>query len=315
MPNLTLKQLRAAAEILRCGTLTRAAEQMHITPAALTARLKQLEDEVGLRLFDRTKAGLRPTEGGRLLLGASEEVDAVLKRCLERVESLKGLRSGKVTVGVVSTGKYFAPGAVAAFRRDFPGVEVRLTIGNRSEIVHALRDYKADLAIMGRAPEEVLTHHVVLGDHPMVITAAPSHPLARRRRIALAQLSEESFLVREPGSGSRAVFDQLAGRISSSPLRIAMEIDSNESIKQGVIAGLGIALLSAHTIEAELGYGRIVVLNVEGLPVRRQWLLVRRGNHDLGPAAQSFWDFVLRHSAQLLPQLRLKAVPEREASV
>lgn len=311
MANLTLKQLRAAAEILRCGTLTRAAEQMHVTPAALTARLKQLEDEVGLRLFDRTNAGLRPTEGGQLLMAASEEIEAVLRRCLERVESLKGLQSGKVTVGVVSTGKYFAPGAVAAFRRQYPGVEVRLTIGNRSEIVQALRDYKADLAIMGRAPEELVTRHMVLGDHPMVITSAPTHPLARRRRIALAELADESFLVREPGSGSRAVFDRLARRIGTAPLKMAMEIDSNESIKQGVIAGLGIALLSAHTIEAELGYGRIVVLNMEGLPVRRQWLLVRRGNHELGPAAQSFWEFVLGHATQLLPQLRLKTVPDR----
>lgn len=309
MTNLTLKQLRAAAEILRHGTITRAANQMHLTPAALTARLKQTEEELGLRLFDRTRSGLRATEGGRTLLAAAEEVDAVLKRCVERIEVLKGVRGGRVTVGVVSTGKYFAPGAVAAFRREFPGVEVRLTIGNRSEIVQALREYKADFAIMGRGTGELATRSEVLGDHPMVIAAAPQHRLARRRRIALSELAAEAFLVREPGSGSRAVFDRLAARISPEPLGIAMEIDSNESIKQGVIAGLGIALLSAHTIEAELGYGRLVVLNVEGLPFLRQWLLVRRADYELGPAAQSFWNFMLRNAQQLLPQLRLKAIP------
>lgn len=309
MANLTLKQLRAAAEIIRHGTITRAANQMHLTPAALTARLKQMEDELGLRLFDRTRSGLRATEGGRTLLAAAEEIDAVLKRCVERIEVLKGVRGGRVTVGVVSTGKYFAPGAVAAFRREFPGVEVRLTIGNRAEIVQALREYKADFAIMGRGTGELPIRQEVLGDHPMVIAAAAAHPLAKRRRIALTELAAESFLVREPGSGSRAVFDRLTARISPEPLGIAMEIDSNESIKQGVIAGLGIALLSAHTIEAELGYGRLVVLNVEGLPIRRQWLLVRRADYELGPAAQSFWNFMLRNARQLLPQLRLKAIP------
>lgn len=308
MPNLTLKQLRAVAVIARCGTITRAAAEMHVTPAALTARLKLLEDELGIKLFSRTSSGLQATEAGHTMLAAVEEVDAVIKRCVEQIDVLRGVRGGRVSLGVVSTGKYFAPRAVAVFGQQYPGVEIRLVVGNRDEIMHALRDYKVDLAIMGRPSSEFPTEHKVIGEHPMVIAAAPDHPLARRRRIALSELAGERFLVREIGSGSRAVFELLADRINSERVQIAMEIDSNETIKQAMIAGLGIALISAHTIEAELGAGRLVILNVQGLPIRRQWLLVRRADHDLGPGAQSFWDFMLDKGPGLLPKIQLKQV-------
>lgn len=308
MPNLTLKQLRAAATIARCGTITRAAAELHVTPAALTARLKQLEDALGLSLFDRTSSGLLPTEAGRTMLAAADEVEAVIKRYVEQVDVLKGVRGGRFAVGVVSTAKYFAPRAVAAFARQYPGIDVHLVVGNRDETLHALREYEVDLAIMGRPNTDFPTEHEVFGEHPMVIAAAPDHPLAGRRRVALSQLATERFLVRELGSGSRAVYELLADRISTERPRIAMEIDSNETIKQAVMAGLGIALISAHTIEAELRDGRLCMLRVQGLPIRRQWLLVRRADHSLGPGAQSFWSFMLREGAGLLPQLALKTV-------
>ncbi|MFC4253017.1 LysR family transcriptional regulator [Sinimarinibacterium flocculans] len=308
MANLTLKQLRAVAMIARCGTLTRAAAEMHVTPAALTARLKQIEDELGILLFSRTSGGLISTEAGRTMLGAAEAVETVLERCVEQIDVLRGVRGGRVAVGVVSTGKYFAPMAVAAFGREYPGIEIRLVVGNRKQIIEALREYRVDLAIMGRPSSEFPTEHRTLGEHPMVIAAAPEHPLASRERIALAELASERFLVREPDSGSRTVYELLADRISPDRPRIAMEIDSNETIKQAVIAGLGIALISAHTIESELKARRLVVLNVEGLPIRRHWLLVRRADHSLGPGAHSFWDFMLREGQGLLPRLSLRSV-------
>ncbi|SEQ12546.1 DNA-binding transcriptional regulator, LysR family [Solimonas aquatica] len=308
MANLTLKQLRTVAVIARCGTITRAAGEMHVTPAALTARLKQLEDELGIKLFSRTSAGLIATEAGHTMLAAVEEVDTVIKRCVEQMDVLRGVRGGRVALGVVSTGKYFAPRAVAVFGQQYPGVEIRLVIGNRDEIMRALRDYKVDLAIMGRPSSDFPTEHRIIGEHPMVIAASTDHPLAKRRRIALSDLASERFLVREIGSGSRAVFELLADRIKSERVNIAMEIESNETIKQAVIAGLGITLISAHTIEAELSAGRLVILNVQGLPIRRHWLLVRRADHELGPGARSFWEFMLDKGPGLLPHVPLKAV-------
>ncbi len=242
------------------------------------------------------------------MLVAVEEVESVLQRCVEELDAIKGVRAGRVSVAVVSTAKYFAPRLIGAFARRHPGVDVRLTVGNREATLAALRDHAVDLAIMGRPGAEFATDSRTFGEHPMVIFAAPEHPLSRRRKVPLPALAGERFLVREPGSGTRATFERLAGRIAADGgVQIGMEIDSNETIKQAVMAGLGIALISAHTIEAELEAGRLVVLNVEDLPILRHWLLVRRADHALGPGAQAFWSFVLDEGRGLLPQRRFRA--------
>ncbi len=307
MRNLTFKQFDAVAAIARRGSVARAARELHLTPAALTARLRQIESELGLLLFDRTPDGLRPTEAGRAMLATVERVDALVADCIGRLAALRGLEGGRVGVAVVSTAKYFAPRIVAAFSARHPRIEIRLFIGNRAETIARLRDYDADFAIMGRPPPGLRVVKEVLGEHPLVFIVPPTHPLIGRRDIPLHDLAEERFIVREEGSGTRAAFAALFEQEGAVQPAFGLEIGSNETIKQAVIAGLGIALISAHTIEAEVDSGRLAILDVSGMPIRRTWFVVRRADKEFGPAAQAFWDFVVAEAGAVLPRALVPA--------
>lgn len=299
--NLSLKQLHAVAAIARLGTMTRAAQELSVTPAALTARIKGLEDEIGLLLFDRTHAGLKPTDAGRELIWAIDSIGTVLETCTERLRALRGGQGGRVALGVVSTAKYFAPRIVGGFAKAHPGVEIDLVVGNRGATVEALRDYRVDLALMGRPPRDFAIAAEAFGPHPLVVIAAPDHRLAGRRGLTREELAEEPFLVREYGSGTRTVFEEFMTGLLIRRARIGIDSGSNETIKQTVMAGLGVALISGHTVASELADGRLVLLDVEGLPIRRDWFAVRRADKVLSPAGTAFWDFLLGEGAAWLP--------------
>ncbi|PIK68741.1 LysR family transcriptional regulator [Methylobacterium frigidaeris] len=303
MRNLSLKQLHAVAAIARLGTMTRAAQELNVTPAALTARIKGLEDEIGLLLFDRTHAGLKPTDAGRELLWAIDSIGTVLETCTERLRTLRGGQGGRVSLGVVSTAKYFAPRIVGGFARTHPGIEIDLVVGNRGATVESLRDYRVDLALMGRPPRDFPIAAESFGPHPLVVIAAPDHRFAKRRGLTRAELAEEPFLVREYGSGTRTVFEEFMTGLLIRRARIGIDSGSNETIKQTVMAGLGVALISGHTVAAEVADGRLVLLDVEGLPIRRDWFSVRRADKVLSPAGQAFWDFLVQEGAAWLPDL------------
>jgi DNA-binding transcriptional LysR family regulator len=303
MREITLKQLRAITAIMRSGKIINAAKELGVTPPAVTQQLKLLEQGTGLTLFDRTKDGLRPTDAGRYVLEAAARIETVLEECSENLRALRGLGGGRVTVGVVSTAKYFAPRLIAAFMNDHPKIELRLAIGNRTETIRSLKDYEIDVAFMGRPPADFAVEQSPFGDHPHVIVAPPDHRLAQRRRIAREELATEHFLVREEGSGTRALFEAFFSGMEVRRPRIRIEIGSNETIKQAVMAGLGLALISAHTIEAEIAAGRLKVLNVPGLPIVRQWYLVHRADKTLGPAAMAFWRYVERDGRLYLPRI------------
>jgi DNA-binding transcriptional LysR family regulator len=203
---------------------------------------------------------------------------------------------------VVSTAKYFAPSILAAFKRDQPNIEVTLHVGNRAEIVASLRDHMVDLALMGRPPREVAVRATMFGPHPFVLIASPDHPLAGRRHIRKEELARESFLVRETGSGTRMALDMY---LSELPGREApgVEMGSNETIKQAVMAGLGIALISAHTVALEVEQHRLALLEVEGMPIRRQWFSVSRADSNLTPVMREFEAFLLERAADFLPKV------------
>ncbi|MFH6783784.1 MULTISPECIES: LysR family transcriptional regulator [Methylobacterium] len=303
MRNLSLKQLHAVAAIARLGTMTRAAQELSVTPAALTARIKGLEDEIGLLLFDRTHAGLKPTDAGRELIWAIDSIGSVLETCTERLRTLRGGQGGRVALGVVSTAKYFAPRIVGGFATAHPGVEIDLVVGNRGATVEALRDYRIDLALMGRPPRDFAIAAESFGPHPLVVIAAPDHRFAGRRGLTREELAEEPFLVREYGSGTRTVFEEFMTGLLIRRARIGIDSGSNETIKQTVMAGLGIALISGHTVASELADGRLVLLDVEGMPIRRDWFVVRRADKVLSPAGTALWDFLLGEGAAWLPAL------------
>jgi len=288
---ISLKQFRTFATVVREGAYSRAAKVLNLTPPAITFQMQQLEESVGMPLIERTDKGLRVTDGGHEILAAAGRIDAVLSECSENLEALSGIEGGKVTVGIVSTAKYFAPRALAEFVKDHPNVDVRLMVGNREETIATMRNYDLDLAVMGRPPEDFEIDSEIIGDHPHIVIGPPGHPKMNRKDIPLMELAEETFLLREQGSGTRLLMERLFMAAGANP-RTGMEIGSNETIKQAVMAGLGVALLSAHTVAAELQEGRLIKFDVHELPVIRQWFVVKRQDKRVMPSAQALWDFL-----------------------
>jgi len=299
--DVTLKQLRGFAEVLRRGSIAAAAARLHVTAPAISTQLKTLEALVGAPLLDRSGDVLRPTEVGEEVLRTVGLIESALTRCEHRVATLREGAAGLVRLGVVSTGKYFAPGLVVRFNRANPGITLHMTVGNRDEISGALGAHAIDVAVMGRPPEslEVVAHR--LGPHPYVMIAPPDHRLANRPMVEADALLSETFLARELGSGTRTLMmrelDQLGGGRSYR----VVEMASNETIKQAVMAGLGIAMLSAHTVHTELGEGKLVALAVPGLPVMRHWFLIHLADEEPSPATTVFRDFVLSLKGAFLP--------------
>lgn len=305
MKDVTLRQLRFLTEVVRCGSLAAAAARLHLTGPAIAQQLRRLERAVGLPLLERGPGGQRATDAGRLLVETSIRIDAELAVCDEALHALRTATAGHVTLGAVSTAKYFAPHVLASFRQTCPDVEIVLRIGNRDEILARLENYDIDLAVMGRPPEQLEVVQEEFGDHPYVIIAPPEHPLAGRPGISFEEVAAETLLVRERGSGTRIHLDALFTAAGFDP-PAGMELASNETIKQATMAGLGIALISAHTIAAEVHDGRLAVLDVLGLPVRRHWLVVRMARRATSPATRALWEFFVAQARPLLP------VPGRE---
>jgi DNA-binding transcriptional LysR family regulator len=298
--DLTIRQLRALAALSANGSVTAAANKLNLTQPAVTLQLRNLQDLAGLPLLQRTNDGMLLTGAGKEVLTLHERIEAAISACATSLDMMAGRTGGRVSIGAVSTAKYFVPFAIAAFSRLHPKIDITLSIGNREEIRQALRGYDLDFAIMGRPPPEVEVDTHLIGDHPHIIVAAKGHWLARDFGLAAVDLSHETFLTREPGSGTRMLMEQLFEASELKPA-IGMEMSSNETIKQAVIAGLGIAFISAHTVASELEDGRLVALDVAGLPVVRQWFVVRRQDKVLLPPAQAMRDFLSAEGARFLP--------------
>ncbi len=264
----------------------------------------------GMALFDRTSTGMRPTDAGRVVIEAALAIEERLRVLSDEVRALSSGRKGRLRLGVVSTAKYFAPSIIAAFQREFVDVEMTLLVGNRSEIIDGLRDHMIDVALMGRPPREVTVRSVMFGSHPFVIIAPPQHRLAGVRAIRKEELAQEGFLVREPGSGTRTALDIFLSELPGRPETGGLEMGSNETIKQAVMAGLGIALISAHTFALEVEQKRLAVLDVEGMPIWRQWFSVSRAERTLTPAMKAFEDFLLARGSDFLPRVATAAVSQ-----
>lgn len=309
MKGATLRQLRVFVSVARHNSFARAAAELHLTPPAVSMQIKELEDCYELPLFERVGKAVRLTMPGEYLLVYARRVLATLKEAEAVTAALRGVRGGRLTIGMVSTAEYFLPRLLARFRAEHPAVELRLTVGtNRESLVRQLRDNEVDLAVMGRPPRELDARAEPFAAHPLAVIAAPEHPLARRRKIAPKALEAEAFIVREPGSGTRAAMEQFFRDQRIAPA-LAMEMSSNETIKQAVIANMGLAFVSLHTVALELSVGQLVVLDVPGLPLMRGWHIVNIQAKPLAPAAEAFRYFVLEQGEQLLAEQFGKSVP------
>jgi len=296
---LTIRQLRALAAVQTAGSVTSAANQLNLTQPAVTLQLRNLQALAGLPLIQRTGDGMLLTDAGREVQRLSERIEAALLDCEQSLDMIAGRSSGRVSIGAVSTAKYFVPFVIAAFSKRFPKIDVTLQIGNREDIRDALRGYDLDIAIMGQPPADVEVEMRLLGKHPHIIVAASGHRLAKRK-LAATDLADETFITREVGSGTRMLMEQFFQK-TGLKAKIGMEMDSNETIKQAVIAGLGIAFISQHTVSHELQQRRLVSLKVSGLPVMRQWHAIRRADKILLPPARAMLDFLGQEGALYLP--------------
>ncbi len=303
MRNLTLRQLRSVQAIDQHRTIAAAARHIGLTAPAVTLQVKQIEDDFGLPIFDRTSDGMRLTSAGTAVLAAANAIEKTLRSLANEIDAIKGVRSGSIRLGVVSTAKYFAPRLIAGFRKEFPDIDIKLTVGNRSEIVADLRSYRLDIALMGRAPSEFPVDSVIFGDHPLVMISAPDHPLVAARAIGRERLLQETILIREPGSGTRSSLEVFFADHPGAMEARTSEMGSNETIKQAVMAGLGIAFISAHTIEFDVEMKRLAVLDVAGMPIRRQWFAVCRRERISAPAEIAFKAFLSKRGAAHLPML------------
>ncbi len=299
--DITMKQLRALSAVVSAGTVSGAAKILHVTPPAVSLQLKQFEELTGIKLLERNSSGLKPTQAGQEILDTSRRIESLLSGCSDGLDAIKGMTKGSVRVGVISTAKYFAPRALAAFKTKHPEIEMNLQVGNRKETVAALEAFEFDFAIMGRPPKQFEVECAMIGPHPHILIAPPDHPLANKRNLRPESLVGEAFLLREEGSGTRALTEDLLER-AGLPLASGMEMGSNETIKQAAMAGLGIALISAHTVSVELEEGRLSWLDVEGFPIERSWQVIRRSQKILMPAAQALWDFMVSNGHKFLPE-------------
>ena len=297
----TLRQLQVFEAVARQLSFSRAAAELHLTQPAVSMQVKQLEGIAGLPLFERVGKKIFLTEAGAELHQHSRVIAQQLRDADEALAARKGLSQGRLVITMTSTAKYLVPPLLARFLKSHPGVAVKLSANNREVVLKQLAENEVDLAITGRLPQGMEAVAEPFARHPHVIIAAPGHPLAGKRRIALARLAKETFLIREPGSGTRGLLERLFAEHRLA-LNVSMEMASNETIKQAVQAGMGISLLSLHTIGLELETRRLAVLDVQGLPLVRDWYVVHLKAKRLSPVAQAFKDFLLSTAGKFVPE-------------
>lgn len=296
MRHTTLRQLEVFNAIVRHGSFTRAAEELFLTQPTVSMQIKKLTDAVGLPLFEQI--GKKPylTDAGRSLYKFSCEIFDHFARFEMTIADMKGLKQGKLRLAVVTTAKYFIPLMLGRFCQRYPGVDVSLKVSNRERVLQRMLENEDDLYIFGQPPDGVPTTAEPFLENPLVVIAPIDHPLAGLKAIPLERLVEQPMLAREAGSGTRMAAERLLAE-HGLKMKVRMELGSNEALKQAVIGGLGIAVLSRHTLPLEFPGGRLTWLDVQGFPIKRHWYVVYLEGKRLSVVAQAFREYLLQHSA------------------
>jgi DNA-binding transcriptional LysR family regulator len=306
MKHITLRQLRILAAVVEEGSFSGAAKALHLTQPAVSLQVKELEHSCGLALVERGARRVRLTEAGHEILRATQGVERELKAAEDTISALKGLKGGLLTVAVISTAQYFAPRLLTEFCRRHADVKLRLDVCNRDAIIGYLERDEIDIAIMGRPPAEIVTAGDPFARNPHIAIAAPGHSLTRRHRIPVGDLLQEPFIAREPGSGTREMAEVLFAKHGHA-FAPTLVMNSNETIKQAVIAGMGVSFLSLHTVALEVATRTLAVLDVVGMPVVRRWYLVHRKGKRLSPVALAFRSFMLAEGATYVESFMAQA--------
>lgn len=299
MLHLTLRQLQVFEKVSSHLNYSRAAKELYLSQPAVSMQIKQLETHIGLPLFEQMGKKIFLTEAGRELHHYSRNIAQQLSEMEVVFNEMKELNQGKLTLSVVNTANYFTPQLLAKFCQRHPNINVILHVANRDAVLKQLADNSTDLAIMGQTPSETDISAESFLDNPLVVIAATSHPLAKLKQVKFAQLASETFLSREMGSGTRSAMERIFAQHKIQP-RISMEMETNEAIKQAVQAGMGLGILSLHSIELELETKRLAMLNVEHFPLLRHWFVAHRSNKRLSIAALAFKEFLLTEAGAII---------------
>ena len=302
LKNLTMRQLRIFQAAAKHGSFSKAATELSLTAPAISMQIKELESDIGVELFARVGRRVELTTAGEYFLVYVRRIASNLRDAELTLSKLRGNEAGLLKIGLVSTAKYFIPELLRRFRDEHFGLQVKLEVRNRDQMVELLRDAEIDIAIMGRTPADMDTRVEAFAAHPHAFIASPRHPLVGQQGLSPDVLNQMELISREPGSGTRAIMERFLRERGLTP-RVSMEMSSNESIKQAVMADLGISFVSLHTVGLEVSYGKLAVLDVDQTPISRAWHVValNRANHS--QAAEAFRYFVLEHGAAILDEL------------
>lgn len=296
--HVTLRQLKVFEAVARNLSYTRASEELHLTQPAVSIQIRQLEEKIGLPLFEQLGKRIFLTEAGRELHRYSKAIGRQLVEAEETFAELKGLGRGRLVVSVASTAGFFATRLLADFCRLHEGITLSLEITNRETLLSRLEANETDIVLMGRPPGDFELVSEPFMDNPLVVIAPPGHPLTQRRKIQLAELMKEPFVVRESASGTRRAMEKFFTE-QQIALRTAMQMTSNEAIKWAVMAGLGLGIVSVHTLELELAGGQLAILDVESFPIVRQWYVIHRHGKRLSPIARAFKEYILKQAPRV----------------
>jgi DNA-binding transcriptional LysR family regulator len=299
MRNYTLKQILTFIEVARDRSVSKAAARLFVTQPAVSMQLRQLEDAFGLPLVEASGRNIQLTQAGEEFLQHAIAAAAQFRNLEASMAEHVGLKKGRIELAVVSTVKYFVPMLLVRFAKLMPGIEIKLHIDNRENILAMLSRNEIDLVIMGRAPTTLDCEATAFTTNPMGIVCAPDHPLSRRKRASFALLRDHQFVVREQGSGTRAAMERLFAQ-HDVPLKVVMEMPSNETIKQAVMAGMGLSFLSLRTVRHELAAGHLALVDISGMPIVGHWYVTHLRQNRLSPAAKAFKDFLIEQGGPLI---------------
>lgn len=288
----TLRQLQIFEATLRLGSFTRAAEELFLTQPTISMQIKKLSEAVGMPLFEHVGRSVKPTEAGLELYEACRKIFDVLSNLEMKVSDLQGMRRGRLRLAVITTVKYFIPEVLGEFFALHPGIDITLKVSNRDRIMERIANDEDDLYIVGKVPTDAGVQSYPFAPNPLVVMAPRTHPLVGKKNIPLEDIVKEPFILREPGSGTRDAALRAFHEKGLSP-RIKMELGSNEAIKHAVVAGMGLAVLSLHTMTLEGPHGPIALLDVEGFPIVRRWYVVHPKGKELSLVTQAFLEFAL----------------------
>ena len=289
--SITFRQLNVFLAVAKYKSITAAADAMHVTQPTISMQMRELSEAVGLPLYEQIGKRLHLTAAGEAVAESARVMAEEWARLQQTIDAMKGHRTGRLRVAITSTAKYFVPRMIGGFCKAFPEVDISLEVLNRDGVVQRLRQNADDLYIMSMPPEDMkLEQHAFL-DNPLVLIAPLSHPLARKRKLALSALANEPFILREPGSATRRACNMHFEKHRFEP-KVRLELGSNEAIKHSVAGGLGLSVVSRHALGNDLKEEGLAVLNVDGFPIRSQWWVLYPRGKRLSPIASAFIEHV-----------------------